>query len=150
MLGNDAIKGIVPRITGTVTTSGLTNDAAFIMRGIIGGSRKVKILGRPANASLYEDWNWQRDAISVDSDGTGPRFPAAAEHNAHISALVIKRGAVDCTQPPAVMRCSSPFPKGQVKQLVGSNNAPSHPVVPGIPRHQCYSPLRCPAVSAGC
>jgi hypothetical protein len=50
-------------------------------------SRKVKILGRPANASLSEDWNWQRGAISVDSDGVGLRFPAT-RHNARIFALV--------------------------------------------------------------
>ena len=64
--------------------------------------RKVKILGGPVNASLSEDWNWQRGAISVDSDGVGLRFPAA-KYNARILALVIKRGAVSCTH--LMLRC---------------------------------------------
>jgi hypothetical protein len=64
--------------------------------------RKVKILGRPANAFLSEDWNWQRGAISVDCDGVGLRF-AAAKHNARIFALVKKRGAVSCTR--LMLRC---------------------------------------------
>jgi len=55
--------------------------------------RKVKILGRPANASLSEEWNWQRGAISVDRDGVGLRF-AAAKHNDRIFALVNSRGEV--------------------------------------------------------
>jgi hypothetical protein len=92
--------------------------------------RKVKILGCPANASLSEDWNWQKGAIPVDNDGVGLRFPAA-KHNARIFALVKKRG------PHAAMRCPAPFLNRQVRQLfVGSNNAASHPVVPGMPRYR--------------
>jgi hypothetical protein len=61
-------------------------------------SRKVKILRHPA----ITGWNWQRGAISVDSEGVGLYFPAA-KHNARIFALVKKREAVSCTH--LVLRC---------------------------------------------
>jgi len=66
-------------------------------------SRKVKILGRPANASISKDWNWQRGAISVDSDGVGLGF-AAAKNDARIFALVKKRRTVSWTH--LMLRCA--------------------------------------------
>jgi hypothetical protein len=70
--------------------------------GIFLATRKAKILRRAANASLSEDWNWQRGAISVDSDGVELRFPAA-KYNARIFALVKERGDVSCTH--LMLRC---------------------------------------------